>query len=92
MTDFMVFFESGLSVLEQSNYDVLLALTELNFTNLKSNIGLYFIVGYWSLFLILCLLFTLVDRRFKKTNFYHKLFLYFKTQEGRQKQEPENKI
>ena len=34
MTDFMVFVKSGESVLTEANYDVILALTELNLDNL----------------------------------------------------------
>lgn len=61
MTDFAGFFKTGLSVLEDSNYDVFLALTQLNFSNLKHNIGLYFAVAYWALFIVLCLTLLPID-------------------------------
>ena len=61
MTDFMVFLETGLTVIRESNYDVFLALTQLNLSNLRNNIGFYFLGGYWALYLILWLILALVD-------------------------------
>ena len=45
MTDFMVFLETGLAVVRETNYDVFLALTQLTLSNLRYNIGFYFLAA-----------------------------------------------
>lgn len=79
MTDFMVFLKTGEEVLEGGNYFVIMALPELNLDNLQSNIGLYFAVGYWGLYLSLCLIFGLGKlKRRQAESQYRKImeFLY----------------
>ena len=62
MTDFMSFFRTGLSVLEGSNYDVILAITQLTPGNLKSNVGFYFALSYWASFALFCIVLRRVDK------------------------------
>lgn len=64
----MAFLRTGEEVLTQANYDVILALSELNLHNLRDNIGSYFFLGYWGLYLLLCLIFSF--RRRKASSFY----------------------
>lgn len=61
MTDFTSFLKTGLSVLEGSNYDVLLAITQLRPSNLKTNLGVYLALGYWGSFVIFCFLVVRLD-------------------------------
>ena len=75
MTDFMAFFNTGLAVLEGSNYDVFLAVTQLSLENLKSNVGSYIAVTYWASFLIFFFILRDIDSRKMKSLFYEKLFL-----------------
>ena len=71
LTDFAAFFKTGLSVLEDSNYAVFLVLPELTLSNLLSNIGFYFAIGYWSLFTPICLALSIADRkRRKRSDFF----------------------
>ena len=62
MTDFMGFLRSGLSVLSGANYDVLLAIGQLSPSNLVSNIGFYFALGFTALLLLTVLLCRGLDR------------------------------
>ena len=57
MTDFMVFLKSGSDVIREANCDVIGAITELNATNILNNLGFYFGLGYWGLYLVLVLIF-----------------------------------
>ena len=66
MTDFMVFLKTGLSVLERSNYDVFQAFSELNSTNIRHNVGLYVLIGYWSTFLLVLVFLLLIKRKCDK--------------------------
>lgn len=75
MTDFMSFVRPALSILEDSNYDVFLALGELNFSNLKVNLGFHFAVGYVLLFSFLLILFSLLDCRQFRNRFEEQLYL-----------------
>ena len=92
MTDFMVFLETGLTVLRESNYDVFLALSQLSLSNLRYNIGFYFLGGYLGLYLILWLILALVNRRRKKANFYYQLFMQTKEEAKILKEREDNKI
>ena len=70
MTDFMSFLKTGLSVLEGSNYDVLLAVTQLTPSNLIRNTGFYFALGYWGSFALFCFLVVKLDKRRLKDDFF----------------------
>lgn len=74
MTDFMVFLRTGEDVIREANYNVMGALTELNFTNIKQNLGFYFGLGYWGLYLVLVLIFELIGKLSCRRDFFHKLF------------------
>lgn len=53
LTSFLSFFDKGVSVLQDSNYDVWLALPLITISSLKTNIGFYIACAYWgSLFLL----------------------------------------
>lgn len=71
----MGFINTGLSVLEGSNYSVLLAIGELDVNNLTTNIGFYFFIFFWLSFYALASLFNWLDRRQLSRNFDNKLFL-----------------
>ena len=75
MTDFMGFLRSGLSVLSGANYDVLLAIGQLSPSNLVSNIGFYFALGFTALLLLTVLLCRGLDRRrFTADRYFEFLF------------------
>ena len=73
-TSFMGFLNTGLDVLRGSNYGLLLALSQLNAQNLKTNLGLYLAIGFWGSFLCLALLLHAVDRKQLAKNFHQLLF------------------
>ena len=57
MTSFGVFFDSGVDVISQSNYNVWYALGDLTLDSLKKNVGFFIILGWWgslSLFGVIC--------------------------------------
>lgn len=62
MTDFMSFLETGRDVLVNSNHNVFYVLWEITGDDLKKNIGLYFVICYWIIYISLAVLFSLVDR------------------------------
>ena len=51
LTNFLSFFNKGAEVLQESNYDVWLALPQISASSLKTNIGFYLGLSYWTLFL-----------------------------------------
>ena len=75
MTDFMSFLKTGLTVLEGSNYDVFLAVTQLTPSNLMRNVGFYFSIGYWGSFLIFLLVVLKCDKRRLRDSYFEKYFL-----------------
>lgn len=73
MTSFMSFLKTGLATLQESNYNVFVAITELNLVNLKENIGLYLALSYWGSFLLLLFICGLVDYSKLRHSFYEKI-------------------
>ena len=57
MTDFMVFLKTGKQVITQANFNVIGSISELNFANLKQNLGFYFALGYCGAYLFVVLIF-----------------------------------
>ena len=74
MTDFMGFLKSGLSVLAEANFDVILALGQLSASSISSNIGFYFSIGFVALLLLLVLLCRLFDRYQIKDDYFKHLY------------------
>ena len=70
MTDFVGFFETGVEILTGSNYFVLNAITDLNWDNLKVNIGFIVSIAYSGSYLLLSLLLNCLDRQKLKHNYY----------------------
>ena len=63
MTNFLSFFDKGAEVLQESNYDVWLALPQITPSSLSTNIGFYIACSYWALFLAIGLCVTTIDRK-----------------------------
>ena len=75
MTDFMSFLKTGLSVLEDSNYDVFSAVTQLRPSNLVNNVGVYFALSYWGSFLLFLVVVLLLDQRRLSDSYFENYFL-----------------
>ena len=63
MTNFLSFFNKGAEVLQESNYDVWLALPQITASSLKTNIGFYIALSYWILLIIIGLLSISTDKK-----------------------------
>ena len=70
-------------MLQGANYSVLAAVTQLDATNLRTNIGFYFGLGYWGSFILFALLLLHLDRRQlgDSSNFNQRLFHFIKEAE-----------
>lgn len=64
-------------MITEANFNVFEAITDLNASNLTQNLGLYFALGYWGLYLTFILIFELAEKARRK-NFFIKLFLISK--------------
>ena len=73
LTNFLSFFNMGAEVLQNSNYDVWLALPLITLSSLKTNIGFYIACSYWTLLFFLGLLSMRADRKQLKGNKKMKL-------------------
>lgn len=49
--------------------------------NLKENVGFYFFIGFWSLYLALLTVLVLITRRSRKSKFFDKLFASLRSEE-----------
>lgn len=76
----------------EANYDVFGAITELSLSNLKQNIGFYFFLGYWSVYLALLLTLLLLTRRITKSTFFVKLFRSLSSEQKLMKYIEDNKV
>ena len=63
LTSFLSFFNKGAEVLQESNYDVWLALPHITLSSLKSNVGFYIACTYWGLWVIFGLIVMSVDSK-----------------------------
>ena len=66
LTIFLSFFNQGAEVLQESNYDVWLAIPHLTLQSLKTNIGFYIACTYWCAFSLLVILTCSADRKHLK--------------------------
>ena len=73
LTHFLSFFNKGASVLQDSNYDVFLALPLITLSSLKTNIGFYITCTYWSLLFLLGLLAARSDKKYLKGELFFQL-------------------
>ena len=74
MTDFLAFFRTGGSVMENSNYEVMRASGDLTTSSLGRNIGYYFVLGYVGSYFLLLIVFNAVDRaKLRRAKFYDSL-------------------
>ena len=68
LTNFLSFFNQGAQVLQDSNYDVWLALPLITLSSLKTNIGFYIACSYWILFFLLGGIAANTDHKLLKGN------------------------
>ena len=62
------FFDTGFSILANSNYNVLRALPNLRWSNIKQNIGFFFAASYWGVLVLFELLALFFGGGCKTTN------------------------
>ena len=75
LTSFLSFFNKGAEVLQESNYDVWLAIPLITLSSLKTNVGFYIACTYWGLWLLLGILSMGADNKhFKGIGFLKLLY------------------
>ena len=70
----MSFLEQGNDVMDDSNYSIFSALTEITPSDLLHNLAMQIVVFFWIIYLLLAVLVVRVDRSKLKYSFFKRLF------------------